>query len=187
MRSTLVEFNLIWFIYYRINDLKFSAIGLQLILTKRLKKKGTTRKMKLEPIEVELGWYAWPKFSKCFQDPRIHEIRSISSTSSKMSHSSLLKYFEFCHLVIGHSWWWWWCDEKLFLEMIGWWNTLNIIFNRDHCWKVLCIAKLVDDAKRNLTCAEREFRFCWMKLHSSGNRYTIVSNKKKPSKYFCFI
>lgn len=103
MRSTLVEFNLIWFIYYRINDLTFSAIGLQLILTKQLKKKGTTRKMKLEPIEVELGWYAWPKFSKCFQEPRIHEIRSISSTSSKMSHSSLLKYFEFCHLVIGQA------------------------------------------------------------------------------------
>ena len=65
----------------------------------------------------------------------------------------------------------WWIDE-LFL-WYGWpTKGVKPYFQPGPLSEILTIANLRHAASRTWTCAEPEFRLCWMKLCSSDNHYT---------------
>ena len=67
---------------------------------------------------------------------------------------------------IFNMWWWWW-----WIVFVVW---LWYYFQSGPLSKILTIANLRQAASRIWTCAEPEFRLCWMKLCSSDNHYTKV-------------
>ena len=53
-------------------------------------------------------------------------------------------------------------------------KTFSLISSRDN-WEILTTSNLRHATSRIWTCAEPEFRLCWIKLYSNDNYYTIAS------------
>ena len=69
------------------------------------------------------------------------------------------------------------CDDELFL-WYGWpTKGVKPYFQPGPLSEILTIANLRHAASRIWTCAEPEFRLCWMKLCSSDNHYTTAPHR----------
>ena len=69
-------------------------------------------------------------------------------------------------------------DDELFL-WYGWpTKVVSPYFQLGALSEILTITNLWHPTSRIWTCTEPEFRFRWMKLHSSDNHYTTFLKKK---------
>ena len=71
------------------------------------------------------------------------------------------------------TYWWWW---RLIVFVV--WLTGKTYFQSGPLSEILTISNPRHAASRIWTCAEREFRLCWMKLCSSDNHYTTTCAPK---------
>ena len=97
---------------------------------------------------------------------------------------------EVCHQCFGVAFWWclfWssgWNMSSFYYLVAGWsfmmmmdcfcrmidqWKVFTSYFQLRPLTEILTIANLWHTVSRVWTCAESEFRFCWMKLCSSDN------------------
>ena len=109
------------------------------------------------------------------------------------SHSS--QFFVWCFLVFCHKmlqylpswrwwrwWWWWWI---VFCGMADQRKTFSLISSQDHSQRYLP-SRIFGTPSRIWTCAEPEFRLCWMKFCSSDNHYTTAPLKDSCKRFLIF-
>ena len=80
--------------------------------------------------------------------------------------------FENNFLLLFICWWWWWWI--VFVVWLTDERRLALLSARTIV-RDLTIANLRHAASRIWTCAEPEFRLCWMMLSSGDNHYTAAS------------